>query len=78
VTLSWSALPEEGYSVCWDTTNNNACDTTWWPNAAATTRALTALPVGTYYWPFDLVDQRALRATLRDRRGPTASRMGGR
>ena len=50
VTLQWSALPNEGYYVCWDTTDNNSCDTTWWPNAAATTRALTALPVGTYYW----------------------------
>ena len=31
VTLQWSAVPDEGYYVCWDTTNNNACDTTWWP-----------------------------------------------
>ncbi len=50
VTLQWSALPDEGYYVCWDTTPNNTCDTTWWPNAAATTRAVSALPVGTYWW----------------------------
>ena len=50
VTLSWSALPEEGYYVCWDTSDNNTCDTTWWPNAASTTRAVSGLPVGTYYW----------------------------
>ena len=50
VTLQWSALPEEGYYVCWDTTDNDTCDTTWWPNAAATTRAVSGLAVGTYYW----------------------------
>jgi len=43
VTLQWSALPDEGYYVCWDTTDNNTCDATWWPNAAATTRAVSGL-----------------------------------
>jgi hypothetical protein len=50
VTLSWSALPDAGYLVCWDTTNNNSCDQAWWPNAGVTARVLTNLPAGTYYW----------------------------
>ena len=50
VTLNWSALPDAGYWVCWDTTNNNTCDASWWPNGGGTARALTSLPPGTYYW----------------------------
>ena len=50
VTLQWSAVPDEGYCVCWDTTNNNACDTTWWPTGAGTARVLEGLTTGTYYW----------------------------
>ena len=50
VTLSWSALPDAGYWVCWDTTNNNTCDGSWWPNGGGAARALTGLPAGTYYW----------------------------
>ncbi len=50
VTLQWGAVANEGYWVCWDTTPNQACDTGWQANGAATTRGLTALAVGTYYW----------------------------
>ena len=50
VTLTWSALPDAGYSVCWDTTNNNACDGGWWPNGGGAARTLTGLANGTYYW----------------------------
>jgi hypothetical protein len=50
VTVSWSGLPDAGYWVCWDTTNNNTCDGAWWPNGGITARALTGLPAGTYYW----------------------------
>ena len=50
VTLTWMALADAGYWVCWDTTDNHACDTTWWPNGGGTARAVTGLPNGTYYW----------------------------
>jgi hypothetical protein len=50
VTLTWSALPDAGYLVCWDTTNNNTCDGAWWPNAGNAGRTLTGLAAGTYYW----------------------------
>jgi RHS repeat-associated protein len=50
VTLSWSSVPDEGYYVCWDTTDNNACDGTWWPTAAGTSRVVEGLSPGTYYW----------------------------
>jgi hypothetical protein len=50
VTLQWSAAANAGYWVCWDTTNNNSCDTTWWPNGGGTSRLLTGLTPGTYYW----------------------------
>jgi hypothetical protein len=50
VTLTWSSLPDAGYSVCWDTTNNNACDGAWWPNGGGAGRVLTGLADGTYYW----------------------------
>ena len=50
VTLTWSALTDAGYWVCWDTTNNNTCDGTWWPNGGGAARALSGLANGTYYW----------------------------
>ena len=50
VTLQWTAVPDEGYWVCWDTSDNGACDTTWWPNGAATAKVLSGLTSGTYYW----------------------------
>jgi RHS repeat-associated protein len=50
VTLQWGAVPDEGYAVCWDTTNNDTCDGAWWPNGGATARVLEGLSAGTYYW----------------------------
>jgi len=50
VTLQWTAVPDEGYWVCWDTTNNNACDSGWWPNGGGTVRVLEGLSGGTYFW----------------------------
>jgi RHS repeat-associated protein len=50
VTLAWAALPDVGYYVCWDTTNNNTCDGSWMPNGASTSRLLESLAAGTYYW----------------------------
>ena len=50
VTLTWSALKDAGYWVCWDTTNNNTCDASWWPNGGVAARTLTGLASGTYYW----------------------------
>ena len=43
-------MPDTGYSVCWDTTNNGVCDTVWWPNGGGTTRVLQGMPAGVYYW----------------------------
>ena len=40
VTLQWSTLTDAGYSVCWDTTNNNTCDGAWWPNGGGNARTL--------------------------------------
>ncbi len=50
VTVQWSALAGAGYRVCWDTTNNNFCDTVWWPNGGGTSRGIEGLAPGTYYW----------------------------
>ncbi|HEX5070768.1 MAG TPA: hypothetical protein VFV78_11195 [Vicinamibacterales bacterium] len=44
------ALPDNGYWVCFDTTDNNSCDTIWWPNGAQTWKTLEDLAPGTYYW----------------------------
>ena len=67
VTLSWSAMTDAGYWVCWDTTNNNTCDGTWWPNGGGTARALTGLAAGTYYWQARGTElQRHLRCRQRD------------
>ena len=43
-------MPNEGYAVCWDTSDNGTCDSAWWPNGAATARVLEGLSAGTYYW----------------------------
>jgi hypothetical protein len=67
VTLQWTAVPEEGYAVCWDASDNGACDSAWWPNGAATARVVEALSAGIYYWPFDFGESWALRATLSER-----------
>ena len=50
VTLQWTAVANSGYTVCWDTTNNNSCDNAWWPNGGGATRILEGLAPGTYYW----------------------------
>ncbi len=50
VTLTWTALKDAGYWVCWDTTNNDSCDGPWWPNGGGTTRVLTGMAPGTSYW----------------------------
>ncbi len=37
--------------MCWDTIDNGACDTMWWPNGGLTSRVLENLAPGTtYYW----------------------------
>ena len=48
--MHWAAVADAGYWVCWDTTNNNTCDTAWWPNGAGNSRALSGLTTGTYFW----------------------------
>jgi RHS repeat-associated protein len=50
VTLQWAAVPDEGYWVCWDTSDNGSCDSAWWPNGGATARVLEGLSADTYYW----------------------------
>jgi hypothetical protein len=52
VVLYWGAGPEEvGYSLCWDQTDNDTCDSGfWWPNGASLSRMLESLEPGTYYW----------------------------
>ena len=50
VTLQWAAAPNASYMVCWDTTNNGVCDTTWQWNATATSRVVELPTTGTYYW----------------------------
>jgi hypothetical protein len=46
VTLQWAAVPDEGYWVCWDTSDNGSCDSAWWPNGGATARVLEGLSAG--------------------------------
>jgi len=51
VTLSWSStLNAPNYWVCWDTSNNHTCNYMWWPNGTDTTKTLSGLASGTYYW----------------------------
>jgi hypothetical protein len=50
VTLLWEAVTGANFFVCWDTTNNGRCDTTWSTNGGATSRMLSGLAPGTYYW----------------------------
>jgi RHS repeat-associated protein len=50
VTLQWSAVPNEGYWVCWDTIDNGTCDTMWWPTGAAAAKPLSGLAPAMYYW----------------------------
>ena len=39
-------MPNATYLVCWDTTNNNTCDTGWQPTYGATTRVVENLAAG--------------------------------
>jgi hypothetical protein len=50
VVLTWGTVTDASYQVCFDTTNNNTCDTTWWPTAVSPTRTFDGLAPGTYYW----------------------------
>jgi len=50
-TLSWTtAVGASFYETCLDTVNNGICDTAWQTNAQATSRLLTNLTDGVYYW----------------------------
>jgi hypothetical protein len=51
-TLSWGASSNAtSYEYCIDTSNNNACDTTWTSTAASTSVGLSSLtPATIYYW----------------------------
>ena len=51
-TLSWGVSNlTASYEYCYDTTNNNACDTGWNSAGTSTSVALTGLKSGaTYYW----------------------------
>ncbi len=49
VALSWSGVANASYQVCLSSTGP-ACDGSWWPTAAATSRTFENLAAGTYYW----------------------------
>ena len=48
--LEWTVAPGAQHLVCWDTTNNDACDTGWVPTWGLTSHVIDALASGTYYW----------------------------
>ena len=50
--LSWGASSEaDSYEYCFDTTNNNGCDSSWISTGARTSVSLTGLKTNTaYYW----------------------------
>jgi RHS repeat-associated protein len=50
VALSWGFVEGVRYELCVDTTNNGTCDTNWEALDLASTRLLTGLEPGTYYW----------------------------
>jgi RHS repeat-associated protein len=51
VTLQWHAVAgDPSYSFCFDTTDNDSCDTMWWPNGGSTSVYWDNLAPGTYYW----------------------------
>jgi hypothetical protein len=52
VTVTWQASSgASGYEVCYDTTNNNSCDTGWRPVGTNTSAFLTEVRGGgTYFW----------------------------
>jgi RHS repeat-associated protein len=50
-TLWWDAAAgAQYYEVCLDTVNNGSCDTSWQLNGVSTSRLVTGLTDGTYYW----------------------------
>ena len=51
-TLTWEiSSGATSYEYCYDTTNDNACSTSWVDNGTATSKALSWLWTGTsYYW----------------------------
>jgi hypothetical protein len=51
LTLSWETNPDayDGYEYCFDTVNNNLCDTAWLP-VSATQAAISGLNYSTYYY----------------------------
>jgi hypothetical protein len=51
-TLSWgTSTGTTSYDYCYDTTDNDACDTSWINNGTATSKDLSQLSAGTtYYW----------------------------
>ena len=50
ITLSWSASTgAAGYYYCFDTIDNDACNTSW-TGISATSAAITTNPGTTYYW----------------------------
>ncbi len=50
VVVAWGAVSNASYQVCFDTTDNNSCDTAWYPTAVSPTRTFEGLAPGTYYW----------------------------
>ncbi|HNC10007.1 MAG TPA: hypothetical protein PLX14_14950, partial [Anaerolineales bacterium] len=51
-TLSWeSSSGATSYEYCFDTNNNNTCDTSWVTSGTNTSKSLSGLSLGTtYYW----------------------------
>lgn len=50
ITLSWSASTgAAGYYYCFDTSDNDTCNTSW-TGTSATSAAITTNPGTTYYW----------------------------
>jgi RHS repeat-associated protein len=51
IWLTWSAVEDSGYWVCWDTTDNDTCDgDNWHANGGSASKLITGLAAGTYYW----------------------------
>ncbi len=50
-TLSWqSSSGATSYEYCYDTTNNNDCDSTWTSTGSDTNVSLSGLGTSTYFW----------------------------
>ena len=52
LNLSWVPSPSAtGYEYCFDTTNDNACNSAWFNNGTSTTANISGLLTATtYYW----------------------------